>query len=103
MDSRNFRLHDGKKGAAMTVRIVPRSSRNELSEVLNDGTIKVRLKTSADDPALNQELRAFLAHVLDIPQNHVDVIAGLSGLDKLVSIVDLDADALQARILKNMI
>lgn len=102
MDSRNFRLHDGKKGAALAVRVVPRSSRNEVAEVTNEGTVKVRLTVSAEDANLNQELKNFLAQVLDVPKNRIEVVAGLSGLDKLVSVDDLDANAVQSRILKKL-
>ena len=43
MSERKFHLHDGKVGAAITVRVTPRASKNEISEILDDGTIKVRL------------------------------------------------------------
>lgn len=102
MDSRNFILHDGKKGAALAIRIIPRSSRNEVAEILHDGTVKVRLKVAADDQKLNQELINFLAETLSVPRNRVDIVAGLSGLDKLVSVLDLDAASLHARILENL-
>ncbi len=102
MDSRSFHLHDGKKGAALAVRVIPRSSRNELAEVLHDGTVKVRLTVSADDQRLNQELSNFLADALEVPHNRVDVVAGLGGLDKLVSVLDLDASSVQSRILKKL-
>jgi uncharacterized protein YggU (UPF0235/DUF167 family) len=95
-------LHDGKKGAALAVRVVPRSSRNEVAEVTNEGTVKVRLTVSAEDANLNQELKNFLAQVLDVPKNRIEVVAGLSGLDKLVSVDDLDANAVQSRILKKL-
>lgn len=102
MESRSFHLHDGKKGAALAVRIVPRSSRNEVAEVLNDGTVKIRLKSPADDKKLNQELVKFLADTLSVPQNRIDVVAGLSGLDKLVSVLDLDANTVHEKIIAQL-
>jgi len=103
VDSRSFHLHDGKKGAALAVRVIPRSSRNEVAEVLHDGTVKVRLTVAADDPKMNQELINFLADALKVPRNRVDVVAGFNGLDKLVSVLDLDAASLHAYILQNLI
>ena len=47
MASRNFRLHDGKKGVALALRVTPRANRNEISEILDDGTIKVRITLEA--------------------------------------------------------
>lgn len=102
MDSRSFHLHDGKKGAALAVRVIPRSSRNEVAEILNDGTIKIRLTTGADDPQLNQMLVSFLAEALGVPRKSLDVVAGMSGLDKLISVLDLDATAVTARIIKKL-
>ena len=40
MAPRDFHLHDGKKGAALALRVTPRASKNEIVEVLSDGTVK---------------------------------------------------------------
>ena len=101
MDPRQFHLHDGKKGSALAVRVTPRSSRNEIVEISNDGTVKVRL-TAADDLKINQALVNFLAEILDVPRGRVDIVAGVSGKDKLVSILDLDTVEVQERILRKM-
>ena len=41
MSDRKFRLHGGQKGSALAVRVTPRASRNEIVELLEDGTVKV--------------------------------------------------------------
>lgn len=102
MDARQFHLHDGKKGSALAVRITPRSSRNEIAEILNDGTVKVRLTAAGDDIKINQALVNFLAEILDVPRGRVDIVAGVSGKDKLVSILDLDTAEVQERILQKL-
>jgi hypothetical protein len=102
VDARQFHLHDGKKGSALAVRITPRSSRNEIAEILNDGTVKVRLTAAGDDLKINQALVTFLADVLDVPPGRVDIVAGVSGKDKLVSILDLDTAEVQERILQKL-
>lgn len=102
MDARQYHLHDGKKGSALAVRVTPRSSRNEIAEILNDGTVKVRLTAVADDLKINQALVSFLAEVLDVPRGRIDIVAGVSGKDKLVSILDLDTTEVQERILRKM-
>ena len=43
MASRSYHLHDGKKGAALAVRVTPRASKNEIVDILSDGTVKVHL------------------------------------------------------------
>lgn len=38
MADRKFQMHDGQKGSALAVRVTPRASRNEIVEILDDGT-----------------------------------------------------------------
>ena len=102
MGKRSYHLHDGKKGAALAVRVIPRSSRNEVAEILDDGTVMIRLTNPAEDPMLNQALVKFLSALLHLPAERMDVVAGENGLDKLVSILDLDASTVQERIIKKM-
>jgi uncharacterized protein (TIGR00251 family) len=99
VDERKFRLHDGKSGSAMTVRVIPKATKNEVVEILNDGTVKVRLAAPADETKLNQVLLEFLAGVLQVPQSHLEIVAGTNGPDKIVSVIDIDAGKLQERIL----
>lgn len=102
MSSRPFHMHDGKTGAAIAVRITPRASKNAIVEIMNDGTVKVHLTVSGDDKKMNQALTEFLSSVLDLPPSNLEVIAGMSGNDKLVSILNLDARDVQARILNSI-
>jgi uncharacterized protein YggU (UPF0235/DUF167 family) len=80
VDERKFRLHDGKGGSALTVRVIPKASKNEVVEILTDGTIKVRLVTQ-------------------VPQTYLEIVAGYNGPDKLVSVVNLDTGTVQERIM----
>ena len=102
MDSKHFRLHSGKKGAALTVRVIPRSSRNEIAEIMNDGTIKIRLTASPVGGKANQALMKFLSEVLDVPRTRIDIVAGVTSHNKLISILDLDAETVQERILSKL-
>ncbi|MGW8249184.1 MAG: DUF167 domain-containing protein [Anaerolineales bacterium] len=102
MMQRQFRLHDGKKGSALAVRITPRASRNEISEILSDGTVKVRLTAPPVEGKANAALVDFLASVMDIPSSRIEIVAGKSGRDKLISILDLDAETVHQRILQHL-
>jgi uncharacterized protein YggU (UPF0235/DUF167 family) len=101
-EKREFRLHNGTSGSAVTVRVVPKSSRNELSEILNDGTIKIRLTTSASEEATNRALIGFLAEILEVEAARVEIVAGVTGKDKLVTVTDMDAEAVQQKILQKL-
>jgi uncharacterized protein (TIGR00251 family) len=102
MHARRFHLHDGKKGSALAVRVTPRASRNEIVEILSDGTVKIRLTSPPVEGKANEALVAFLAEILEVPPSHIDIVAGTTGRDKLVSILDMDASAVQQKILQKM-
>ena len=100
--SRKYELHSGQRGSALAVRITPRASRNQIVGVLDDGTIKVYLDSDPSEDELNTELLSYLAEVLGVPKSRVEVVAGENGRDKLVSVLDMDVDTAQQRILAHM-
>jgi len=102
MSDREFKLHDGKKGSALAVRVTPRASRNEIVELLDDGTLKVRIAAPPSDNEANEALIKFLADVLGVPKPRLDIVAGASGRDKLISIMDMDAETAHQRILAHV-
>ena len=102
MHDRNFNLHNGQKGSALAVRVTPRASRNEIVELMEDGTIKVRIAAPPSDNEANEALIKFLAEVLGVPKSRLDIVAGASGRDKLVSVVDMDVETVHQRILAHV-
>jgi uncharacterized protein YggU (UPF0235/DUF167 family) len=71
MPSKKYAFHDGKSGAALAIRVTPRSSSNQVDEILNNGTIRVRLIATGNDSEINQALIAFLGDVLEIPTTKI--------------------------------
>ena len=102
MSDRKFKLHNGQKGSALAVRVTPRASRNEIVELMDDGTIKVRLAAPPSDNEANEALISFLSDVLGVPKSRLDIVAGASGRDKLISVVDMDAETAHQRILAHL-
>jgi uncharacterized protein (TIGR00251 family) len=100
MPERRPRLHRGGSGSALAIRVLPRASRNEIAEIRDDGTIRIRLTAPPVDGKANAALIQFLAEVLDVPRSRIEIIAGAAGRDKLVSILDLDPDTASERISK---
>lgn len=100
MKERAYRLHDGQMGSAITVRVTPKASRNEISEILDDGTVKVRLTAPPDEGKTNQALVKFIAEVLGVNASQIEIVAGMAGKDKLVTITNLSKETTQDRILK---
>ena len=102
MSERKFNLHDGQKGSALAVRVTPRASRNEIVELLDDGTIKVRIAAPPSDNEANETLIEFLSEILGIPKSRLDIVAGVSGRDKLIAVVNMDVETVHQRILAHL-
>ena len=99
---RDYKLHDGKKGAAIAVRVTPRATKNQIVGALHDGTIKIHIATALDEGQANEELITFLSSVLGVPRDRIEIVAGEMGRDKLISVLDMDADTLHKKIVENM-
>jgi uncharacterized protein YggU (UPF0235/DUF167 family) len=84
------------------VRVTPRASRNEIVEILDDGTVKVRLATSPADDEANAALLDFLSEILGVSKNKLDIVAGASGRDKLIAVVDMDVETAHSRIVAHI-
>jgi uncharacterized protein len=102
MAQRKFRLHNGQKGAALAVRITPRASRNQIVGALHDGTIKIRIAAPLDEQQANSELVEFLSEILGIGKSRIEVVAGATGRDKLISVLDIDSETLHKKIVENI-
>lgn len=103
MNDRKFKLHNGQKGSALAVRVTPRASRNEIVEILDDGTIRVRLASSPADSEANEALLVYFSEILGVPKSKLDIVAGSVGRDKLISVVDMDVETAHQRILAHLV
>ncbi len=102
MPKRNFHLHDGKKGSAIAVRVTPRASENKVAELLEDGTVKIHIVAPPEDNEANEKLIDFLSEILKVPKTKIEIVAGLTGRDKLVSVLDMDVEAVHKRLLAHL-
>jgi len=102
MADRKFKLHDGKKGSALAIRVTPRASRNEIVDLLDDGTIKVRIAAPPVDGEANEKLIEFLAEILGVSKSRLDIVAGAAGRDKLIAVLDMDVETAHSRIVAHM-
>ena len=102
MTDRKFKLHNGQKGSALAVRVTPRASRNEIVEILDDGTIRIRLDAPPTDNEANDALLVYLSEILGVPRSKLDIVAGNAGRDKLISVVDMDVETAHQRILAHL-
>lgn len=96
------KFSNGKKGAALPVRVIPRASRNQVAEILSDQTVKIRLISAPSEQETNKELLGYLAEILDVPEANMEIVAGNKGRDKLVSILDVTSREIHQKILQNL-
>jgi uncharacterized protein (TIGR00251 family) len=99
---REKKFSDGRHGIALPVRVIPRASRNEIVEILSDQTVKIRLKAPPVEGKANEELVKFLSKILGIPKSKFEIVGGRTGRDKLVSILDVQGDEVNKKILENL-
>ena len=99
-NERSFELHNGRSGAAITVRVKQQSRKNQIIEILGDGTILIGVKKSKENQDLNIMLVDFLAQILEIDKGDIEIIGGQQGRDKLLSILNVDAETVQEKILR---
>ncbi len=100
MSSRKYKLHDGKVGAALTVRLTPKSSHNAVAGILEDGTIKIHVTAAPVNGQDNLAMKKLLAKVLSVSEADIAIVAGETGRDKLVSVLSLDAVSVTERLRK---
>jgi uncharacterized protein YggU (UPF0235/DUF167 family) len=96
---KKFEIKDAVGGAAFSVRVITRATRAEIAGAQEDGVLKIRLTASpADYSALNLELISFLAQRLGVPREAIDIVAGLQGREKLISVDGIRPADLEERL-----
>ena len=81
-----------------TVRVQPRASRTEMAGEY-DGSLKLRLAAPPVDGKANEACRRFLAGLLDVPLNAVEIVSGESSRDKRIRIRGVTAEQVRSSLL----
>ena len=76
----------GSRPFSFRVKVIPKSSRNEVVGRLADGTIKVKIAAVPEKGKANAELCGFLAAEFRVPHSRVEVIAGRTSPVKVVRV-----------------
>jgi hypothetical protein len=83
-------ISGSEPSGVLKVRVAPRAKKNEVSEFLPDGTIKIRLTAPPVEGKANKSLIKFLSSILDIPRANLEIISGLKGRNKIVRVIGMD-------------
>lgn len=80
----------------ITMRIIPRSSRNSLE--WEQGVLKARLTAPPVDGAANEALVALLAERLGLPKRSISIVRGATSRQKTVEIVGITVEEMVSRL-----
>lgn len=70
----------------LRVKVIPRSSKNEVSGELSDGTVKVHVTAPPEKGKANEQVCAVLAAHYKVPVRAVEIVTGLCNPRKVVRI-----------------
>ena len=80
----------------ISVRVIPRSSRNRLE--WDEGGIRARLTAPPVDGAANAALIELLSQRLDLPRRSIEIVRGATGRQKLIEITGLTLEEVEQKI-----
>jgi uncharacterized protein (TIGR00251 family) len=83
----------------LTVRVIPRSSRNAIE--WDQGVLKARITAPPVDGAANDALIALLAERLGLPRRSISIVRGATGRQKIVEIAGMTEAEVTARLQMN--
>ena len=72
----------------LTIKVLPRSSRNEIVGTMADGSLKIKTTAAPVDGAANEAVIALLSREYGVPKRGITIVRGASSKTKLVEITD---------------
>ena len=87
-----------ESNTTLTIRVIPRAKKSEISQVLDDGTIKIRLTAPPVEGKANQALVKLLADKFRIPSSNIEIISGKKGRNKVVLLEGINEKTAQMMI-----
>lgn len=91
--SGELKVKEGPEGVTFQVRVLPRSSRNEVAGI-SEGVVKIKLTAPPVEGAANGALVEFLSGKLKISKSKISIVRGQSSRSKTVAISGIDAAGL---------
>ncbi len=95
---REFRITDATHGAAFNVRVVTRADSVEVVGVQDDGSLKIRLTESPAEGRANAQLIDFLAELLEVEPDQIEIVAGGDKPTKIVSVDGVPPSWIEERL-----
>jgi len=90
---------ESKGGIILTIRVVPRASKNEIAGELGNA-LKVRLQAPPVEGKANKALVEFLADKLDITRKQISILSGDTGRNKRILITGATLQEVETGLLQ---
>jgi len=97
-DSHRFQFHDFKSGGALHVKVQAGAKKTEIAEILDDGTIKIRLTAPAVEGKANYALIEFLSKILKVKTSSIEIVGGSRSKDKLITVTNISVEQIELAI-----
>ncbi len=90
LNRKNIKLEIPRDTDYLRIKVIPKSAKNEVVEILEDDsgeqTIKIRIKAPPVKGKANAELIKFLSKELNVPKDRISIISGKTEQLKLIKI-----------------
>ena len=81
--------------AILQIRVVPSSSKNEITGFNENGELKIRLKAVAEKGKANKELVEFLSQMISVKKQQITLLSGHTSRQKILDIDGYSLEQLQ--------
>lgn len=88
------------KGIKFSIRVVPKSSKNQLS-LNEDSTIKLKINAPPVDGKANDACIKFLSNILGVNKSDISITSGLKSKTKILEVLG-DSNVLYDKILTSL-
>lgn len=84
----------------LSVRVIPRAKRNQISAILEDGTFKIRINAPPSDGKANKALIKYLSEILDIPRSKIRIASGEKAREKKIEFIGYEIKQIKIKLRK---
>ncbi len=103
MPDQKVPMSSGGRGTALAVQIKSGANSHRIEKVnFENGSVMIGLKSSSDQSEINSSLIAFLAEIFEVKPDLIEIVAGQDQNKKLVSILDIHPETVQAKLMRNL-
>lgn len=77
-------LLDKEKEITLKIKVSPKMSKTEFKKVLEDGTLKLNIKSAPEKGKANKEIIQYLSKIFDVSKKDISIISGETSPLKLI-------------------